>query len=139
MMTEGYKMTKDTMPMDAVELMVSIDFKNRCATDRMIYKMDLREIAERKASIVSLEGAAGLLKRYCDKQNELGISPIWVDDALYVIEKFIEVERYRFDREEADIEARLETLNRQVKEFEQKEKKRKKNGKRTAKKNAKKT
>lgn len=132
-------MTKDTMPMDAVELMVSIDFKNRCATDKMKYEMDLREIAERKASIVSLEGAAGLLTRYCDKQNELGISPFWVDDALYVIEKFIEVERYRFDKEEADIESRLETLNRQVKEFEQKEKKRKKNGKRTAKNDAKKS
>jgi hypothetical protein len=132
-------MTKETMPMDAVELMISIDFKNRCATDRMIYKMDLREIDERRLGLRELISAVDMMTIYCDKQNEIGISPIWIENALESITDYVEIETERLHKEEAGIKSRLETLNRQVEEFEQKEKKRKKNGKKTAKKNAKKT
>ena len=132
-------MTKDTMPMDAVELMVSIDFKNRCATDRMIYKMDLREIAERRVGLRELGDVADVLTIYCDKQEDMGISPIWIKESIETIEDYIEIEAERLNKEEEDIKSRLETLNRQVKEFEQKEKKGKKNGKKTAKNDAKKS
>jgi hypothetical protein len=131
-------MTEDTMPMDAVKLMVSIDFKNRCATDRMRYQIDLREINKRKLGLKELNSVADVLTIYCDKQNDMGISPTWIENSIETIEDYIEMEKDRLDKEEYDVTNRLKTLNSQVKEFEQKEKKRKKNGKRTAKKNAKK-
>jgi uncharacterized membrane protein YgaE (UPF0421/DUF939 family) len=127
------------MPMDAVELMVSIDFKNRCATDKMIYKRNLREIGDRRVGLRELGEVADVLTVYCEKQEEMGISPTWIKESVETIDDYIEIETRRLAKEEEGTNSRLETLNRQVKEFEQKEKKRKKNGKRTAKKNAKKS
>ena len=124
-------MKKDTMPMKAVELMVSIDFKNRCATDRMIYNMDLHEIDERKIGLKDLNNAADLMTIYCDKQLDIGIKAVWIEDALGVINDYTEIEAARLNKEEKDIKSRLETLDKQVKEFDKKDKKRKKNAKKS--------
>ena len=132
-------MKEKTMPMEAVELMVSIDFKNRCATDRMRYKMDLHEINERKMGLRELGEVADVLTIYCEKQDAMGISPTWIKESIETIDDYIEMETERVNKEEAGITSRLETLDKQVKEFGKKEKERKKSAKKTAKNDAKKT
>ena len=116
-------MVKDKISLDAVELMVSIDFKNRCATDRMTYNMDLREINERKMGLRELGQVADTLTIYCDKQEEMGISPIWIKESIETIDDYTEMEWKRIHKEEEGINSRLETLNKQIKEFDEKEKK----------------
>lgn len=131
-------MKEKTMPMKAVELMVSIDFKNRCATDRTIYKRSLREIVERKAGLAELDAVADILTIYCDKQNDMGISPTWIENSIETIEDYVEMEKDRLNKEEHDVTDRLAILDKQVEEFEERVREREKNGKRTTKKKAKK-
>ena len=119
-------MKKDTMPMEAVELMVSIDFKNRCATDKRISEMDKRDIIAKNDALIRLEGAADFLVAHCDKQEGLGIRHIWVQKALDRLEDFVEEERKNLSRELRRAEDRIVTIDRQVKEFDEKDKKRKK-------------
>lgn len=124
-------MKKDTISMNAVELMVSIDFKNRCSTDKMIIELDLRKIDDRKMKLKELQNAADLIGEFCNEQHKLGISPFWLEDAFDIITVFIRAEEVRISKEEEGAKSRLETLNKQVKEFEQKEKERKKNAKKS--------
>lgn len=131
-------MKEKTMPMKAVELMVSIDFKNRCATDKMRYKMDLRDLNDRKNGLKELNEVANTLCIYCEKQAEIGMSPTWIKESIGTIDDYIEMETRRVNREEEGIMISLESLNKQVKEAEEREKERKKNGKGTGKKKAKK-
>ena len=124
-------MKKDTMPMEAVELMVSIDFKNRCSTDKMIIELDLRKIDDRKMELKELQNAADLIGEFCSEQHKLGISPFWLEDAFDIVTVFIRLEEVRISKEEEDAKSRLATIDRQVKEFNEKEKERKKNAKKT--------
>ena len=118
-------MRNDVLPLKFVETMVSIDFKNRCSTDKMIIDLDLRKIDDRKMKLKELQNSADLIGEFCSEQHKLGISPFWIEDAFDIITVFIRAEEVRISKEEEGAKSRLATIDRQVKEFEQKEKKRK--------------